>query len=96
MQLTRTLGLLAASLFVLLAPFLECAAGDHLVRKTWGTGTSYSPEIGVCDFEWKVRSCRANSWTHGAEEAAFGSYSEWHESKKEKGHEGHWSDAGRR
>ncbi|KAL4746522.1 hypothetical protein BDW72DRAFT_210363 [Aspergillus terricola var. indicus] len=121
MQLTKTLGLLAASLSVLLTPvtaapapgaschvgavwpdlndchrFFECAAGGHPVRKTCGPGTAYSPDIGVCDYEWKVRSCRAHSWAHGAEDAASGSHSEWHESKNEKGHESHWSDAGHR
>ncbi|CBF89361.1 hypothetical protein AN0499.2 [Aspergillus nidulans FGSC A4] len=75
--------------------FFECAAGGHPVRKTCGPGTAYSPEIGVCDYEWKVRSCRAHSWTHGAEEGASGSHSGWDKSKNEKGHEGHWSGAGR-
>ncbi|KAL6232461.1 hypothetical protein BDW75DRAFT_242927 [Aspergillus navahoensis] len=71
--------------------FFECAAGGIPVRKTCGPGTAYSPEIGVCDYEWKVRSCKdklkAHSWAHGAEEAASGSHSEWSESKDKKGHE---------
>ncbi|KAL2849298.1 hypothetical protein BJX68DRAFT_267150 [Aspergillus pseudodeflectus] len=38
--------------------FWECAAGGIPVRKSCGPGTAYSPELGVCDYEWKVRSCR--------------------------------------
>ncbi|KAL3456147.1 hypothetical protein BJX64DRAFT_294395 [Aspergillus heterothallicus] len=37
--------------------FYECAAGGIAVRKSCGPGTAYSPATGVCDFEWKVKSC---------------------------------------
>ncbi|KAL4771209.1 hypothetical protein BDW60DRAFT_208462 [Aspergillus nidulans var. acristatus] len=47
--------------------FWECAAGGIPVCKSCGPGTAYSPELGVCDYEWKVQSCRRhehnNKWS---------------------------------
>jgi hypothetical protein len=47
--------------------FWECAAGGIPVRKFCRPGTAYSPELGVCDHESKVRSCNhhksENEWS---------------------------------
>ncbi|RDW70531.1 chitin binding peritrophin-A domain-containing protein [Aspergillus mulundensis] len=49
--------------------FYECAAGGTPVRKTCGPHTAYSAELGVCDYEWRVSTCRRGygKKKHGAE-----------------------------
>ncbi|KAL2837949.1 hypothetical protein BJY01DRAFT_251180 [Aspergillus pseudoustus] len=45
--------------------FFECAAGGIPARKVCGPRTAYSPHIGVCDYEWKVPTCRNRDVGHG-------------------------------
>ncbi|KAL3480905.1 hypothetical protein BJX99DRAFT_254232 [Aspergillus californicus] len=47
--------------------FYECAAGGIPVRKSCGPGTAYSPKTGVCDYEWRVQSCKHDREHHGWE-----------------------------
>ncbi|CEN60397.1 hypothetical protein ASPCAL02837 [Aspergillus calidoustus] len=59
--------------------FWECAAGGILVRKSCGPGTAYSPELGVCDYEWKVRSCRRHHNNDHGESSANDDNEKWEE-----------------
>ncbi|KAL4907210.1 hypothetical protein BDW74DRAFT_175991 [Aspergillus multicolor] len=87
--------------------FFECAAGGIPVRKVCGPGTAYSPDIGVCDYEWKVWACRhghGHEVKHGIEEASQGwgeggegEKGKWEEKPKaEGGAEGSWGGSAER